>query len=163
MKSPNAGSKLPALILSALRIARKRRWSGTELSAEDASQEVAARLLSASANVEIVRAPRAYIGQALRNLGVDERRKIRAQGGAALPLENLDAGSLPWVAPDQEAALLLKQVILGLPPLYRDTFILNRFIGLSYVQIAQRHGITTKAVEYRMSRALALCQEALRD
>jgi len=70
---------------------------------------------------------------------------------------------LPRTCPDQEAGLLLKQVILALPPIYRDTFVLNRVVGLTYAEIAQRQGISPKAVEYRMSRALVLCQAMLRD
>lgn len=161
MKSRSRGTDLSDWILSALRIAAKRRWSGAELSAEDASQEVAARLLSTSSGADVVRAPNAFLGQAIRNLAIDEHRKVRSRGGNALPLGDLDDASTPWVAPEQESALLLKQVILGLPAIYRDTFILNRFIGLSYVEIAQRYGITVKAVEYRISRALTLCQETL--
>lgn len=52
---------------------------------------------------------------------------------------------------------------MGLPPLYRDVFILNRFVGLTYPEMAARYGVTVKAIEYRMSRALALCEAALRD
>lgn len=127
----------------------------------DRFQDAALRFLARDPGA--VRHPRGYLAQSLRNLAVDEARKVRARGGAALALHEMSDDSLPSVAADQEAALLLKQVILGLPPLYRDVFILNRFVGLTYEQIAARHGVTAKAIEYRMSRALALCQDALRD
>ncbi|MFN3573990.1 MAG: RNA polymerase sigma factor [Phenylobacterium sp.] len=131
--------------------------SGPE--AQDAVQTALERALRSGATI---RHPRAYLAQTLRNLAVDEARRVRASGGAALALEEVE-DRLPSVAPDQETTLLLKQVILGLPPLYRDVFILNRFVGLTYEQIAARQGVTPKAIEYRMSRALALCQDALRD
>lgn len=106
--------------------------------------------------------PESFIARSVVNAGRD-RIRVR-QNNLAPDCPDEVGGSLaPWIAPDQETALLLKQVILALPPIYRDTFVLNRFMGLTYAEIAQRQGITVKAVEYRMSRALALCQEALRD
>mgnify|MGYP003779502545 CR=1 FL=1 len=52
---------------------------------------------------------------------------------------------------------------MAMPPLYRDTFMLNRLEGYTYVEIAERLGISVKTVEYRMSRALALCRKALSE
>jgi RNA polymerase sigma factor (sigma-70 family) len=137
-----------------------RRLAGP--SAEDLAQETWARKLARDGTVE-ERNPRAYLATIARNLVTDHARRSHARGGAAVALDDLPEHLAPSFAPDQDSAILLKQVILALPPIYRDTFILNRFIGLTYAEIAQRQGITVKAVEYRMSRALALCQEALRD
>lgn len=137
------------------------REAGLSEDRRDRLQQAALRLLGREDQAN-VRHPRAYLAQTLRNLAVDEARRVRASGGAALALDEVE-DRLPSVAPDQETTLLLKQVILGLPPLYRDVFILNRFVGLTYEQIAARQGVTPKAIEYRMSRALALCQDALRD
>lgn len=147
------------------RIAWLRKLAGSLVSGrdvEDLVQETIIRTEQTDSD-RIIVAPNAYARQVARNLVIDGARSAQARGGNALPLDDIDAASTSWVAPDQESALLLKQVILSLPPIYRDTFILNRFMGFTYVEIAQRYGITTKAVEYRMSRALALCQEALSD
>jgi RNA polymerase sigma-70 factor (ECF subfamily) len=59
--------------------------------------------------------------------------------------------------PAQEQTLALKQAILGLPPKLQEVFLLSRFGGLSYDQIAVRCGLSVKTVEARMSKALALC------
>lgn len=111
----------------------------------------------------VVRYPRAYLDRIARNMVIDEARKLKVRGGAALQLDDLSDHQTPWVGADQEAALLLKQIILGLPEHYRDVFILNRFHGLSYQEIGAERGLPVKAIEYRMSRALALCEAALRD
>jgi len=129
---------------------------------DDLCQEVTLRALSRVPE-SVVDHPRAFVGRVARNIVIDETRKLRVRGGSALALDDLDEASAPWLAPDQETTLLLKQVIMALPPLYRDVFILNRFTGLSYAEIAKQFGISVKTVEYRMSRALALCQAALRD
>lgn len=65
--------------------------------------------------------------------------------------------------PEQEYCLLLKQIVLAMPIAYRDAFILSRFQGLTYEQVAEVLGISAKAVEYRISKALAHCQASLLD
>lgn len=130
---------------------------------DDAVQEAALRLIQASKGEGAIHAPDRFVRRTLRNYAIDEMRKLTVRGGGALPLHELDDAAAPFTAPCQESAVLLKQVILRLPPLYRDTFVLNRFVGLTYEQIASIQGVAQKTVEYRMSRALQLCQEALRD
>lgn len=129
---------------------------------QDLAQETWARKLAADSQVE-ARHPRAFLATVARNLAIDSARQLRARGGPALALDDLPETAHPWTAPDQETTLLLKQIILGLPPLYRDVFILNRFMGLTYAEIARRQGVSVKTIEYRMSRALAHCEAALRD
>lgn len=137
-----------------------RRLVGS--SAEDLAQESWARKLARRSSVE-EQNPRAYLAAVARNLAADQSRRRLSRGGHAIALESVPADFAPSVGADQESSLLLKQVILALPETYRDTFILNRFVGLTYAEIAARQGVSVKAVEYRMSKALALCQEALRD
>jgi RNA polymerase sigma-70 factor (ECF subfamily) len=50
-----------------------------------------------------------------------------------------------------------------LPEDIRLTFILNRFEGLSYQQIADQENISVKTVEYRISKALNYLRKALDD
>lgn len=138
-----------------------KRLSGVEKEqSADIAQEAALRAIESGA---AIRHPRAFISRVARNIAIDEARKLKVRGGAALQIDALPDHLAPWVGPDQEALLLMKQIIMGLPELYRDVFILSRFHGLSYQEIAAERGLTVKAVEYRMSRALALCEAALRD
>ena len=137
-----------------------RRLSGQ--AGHDLAQETWARKLAAETQAE-ARHPRALLATIARRIAIDESRKLRVRGGPALAFDDLPEHAAPWTSPDQETTLLLKQVILGLPPLYRDVFILNRFVGLTYAEIARRLGVSVKTIEYRMSRALALCEAALRD
>jgi RNA polymerase sigma factor (sigma-70 family) len=138
--------------------AQAKRANSSEV--EDLRQEATLRAIESGA---AIRHPRAFFSRVARNIAIDEARKLKVRGGAALEIDALPDHLTPWIGPDQEALLLMKQVILGLPELYRDVFILSRFHGLSYQEIAAERGLTVKAVEYRMSRALALCEAALRD
>lgn len=147
-------------IVSAAKAIIRRRPASSVCDGDDLTQEALLRALSSG---EVARHPRAFIARITRNIAIDEARKLKVRGGAALQIDALPDHIAPWVGPDQETALLLKQIIMGLPELYRDVFILSRFQGLSYEEIARERGLSVKAIEYRMSRALALCQEALRD
>jgi RNA polymerase sigma-70 factor (ECF subfamily) len=66
-------------------------------------------------------------------------------------------------AADQEASVLLTEIVLRLPPLYRDVFVLSRAGNLTYEAIALRLGVPLKTVEWRMSKALAMCAVLMRE
>lgn len=53
--------------------------------------------------------------------------------------------------------LITKEMILSLPVEVRDVFVLSRVVGLTCQEVADRTGLTTKAVEWRLSRALIHC------
>ncbi|WP_380879411.1 hypothetical protein ACFB49_22050 [Sphingomonas sp. DBB INV C78] len=110
------------------------------------------------------RHPKALLRQIAINLARDHMRRNVIRGG--LVADGLDdAAALPGLsAPaEQEAELLLKQLVLGLPKKLRDVFLLSRFTQMTYDEIARHLGISVKAVEWRMSKALARLAEQLRD
>jgi RNA polymerase sigma-70 factor (ECF subfamily) len=52
-------------------------------------------------------------------------------------------------------------VVMGLPVRCREVYLLNRIEGMSYTEIAGHLGISNKAVEKHVSRALATLRERL--
>lgn len=56
---------------------------------------------------------------------------------------------------------LLQRAILALPPRCREVFLLHRFEGLSYRDIARRFGTSERTVENQIAHALAVCRRAL--
>jgi RNA polymerase sigma-70 factor (ECF subfamily) len=127
-------------------LAQVRRRFGSE-SAEDLVQETYLRA-SAYQGAE-VRNPRALLIQIASNAARDSARR-RASRPVLLELGDQE-GATPE---DQAQSLVLKQVILSLPPLLKQVFVLSRFAGLTYEEIADQCGISVKTVEWRMTKAL---------
>ena len=128
--------------------------------AEDLVQETYLRLAPRTSTASIAR-PRALLMRIASNLALDhfrrrslDTRALKQLGAAAAPSPHQSAGPL--------AALELREIILGLPEPLRDVFVLSRFGGLTYEEIAHHFGLSVKTVEWRMSKALALCAEGLR-
>jgi len=132
----------------------RRRFGPRE--AEDLAQETFVR--AAGARVEL-RHPRAFLARVALNAARDAARRRAARPQYA-PEEAAPPASLPAHQPE---TVLLKQVILSLPPQLREVFLLSRFAGLTYEEIAKRCGLSVKTVEARMTKALALCAARLRD
>lgn len=128
--------------------------------AEDLLQETFLR--AAARGLGEVRRPRAWLAAIALNVVREQhrRRAVRApasEAEGALALEELPASGL------QDEALLLKQVILSLPPALAEVFVLSRFEGLTYPEIARRCGVSIKTVEGRMTKALAICAARLKE
>lgn len=139
------------------------RLRSTPVEVDDLVQETYVRVARYSFD-EASRHPKALLMRIAVNLARDNMRRNVVRGGL---LEEGDAADEACesasVGPDQDHLLELKRVILRLPPLYRDVFVLSRFTGLTYEEIACHVGISVKTVEWRMSKALAMCTEWMRD
>ena len=62
-----------------------------------------------------------------------------------------------------ELAELLEKALKSLPDNLRETFILSRVERLSYKDIAERLGISVKAVDNRLSRTMRILKQELKD
>lgn len=129
--------------------------------AEDLCQEAYLRAAQSKSGWTV--SPRAWLLRIALNVAFEERRRARVRCPDALagdPLESCPPLPCP---PEQDAQLLLKQIVLDLPPKLQDVFVLSRFEGLTTEEIARRCGVSTKTVEWRMTKALAICAARLRD
>lgn len=126
--------------------------------AEDLVQETYLRLMRQRNPVEIHK-PKAYLLHVARNAFFDDfRRKRRRE-----ETETREIAFQAQISPaEQDQALILKNLILSMPPKLRDVFVLNRFGGMNNQAIADHLGIRPKTVEWRMTQALAYCAAALR-
>ncbi|MFT4195874.1 MAG: sigma-70 family RNA polymerase sigma factor [Ottowia sp.] len=144
-------------------LARKVRDRDT---AADLAQESYARVYAAQAAGSVVGDPRALLYQTARNLVIDHQRHGDVRAGVEVPAGHAEAGAVPgcrnW---EPETALSSRQgvralaaAIDGLPPRCREAFMLNRFEGMTYAQVAARMGISVKAVEQHIKHALDACE-----
>jgi RNA polymerase sigma-70 factor (ECF subfamily) len=137
--------------------------------AADLTQESYARVLAAQRAGQVVQDPRALLYRTARNLVIDRHRRagVRsetteadASDDEAAALDRL-AGP-PSLEPDTIVAsranlAAMVATIDGLPPRCREAFILYKFDGLSYAEIAARMGISTRTVEMQLQIAMDAC------
>ncbi len=57
----------------------------------------------------------------------------------------------------------IEEVIAQLPDAYREAFVLHRFKGMSYKEIAEVACVSPKTIDYRMQQALKLLRISLKD
>lgn len=62
---------------------------------------------------------------------------------------------------EKEFEVKFNNIIASLPEGCREVFLMNRIDKLKYDEIAERLGLSVKAIEKRMSKAIALCKEQL--
>jgi RNA polymerase sigma-70 factor (ECF subfamily) len=60
-----------------------------------------------------------------------------------------------------EVEAAIATAIAALPPRTREVFVMSRERGMRYSEIAEQLGISVKAVEANMSRALRMLRESL--
>jgi len=111
--------------------------------------------------------PRAYLFRIAANLVIDHFRK-ESGAPAAVPEDSPDRRAT--AAPGPERVLLareevrrLEQAIDEMPPRRREIFLMHKFDGLSYAEIAGRLGIAKNTVMVQMMKALAHCRDRLTE
>ncbi len=105
-----------------------------------------------------IRHPKAFLLRIALNLVRDESRRLKRQRESSG-----DFGQGQSESASQAEQLMLKQIVISMPPLYRDIFVLSRFGGMTYPEIAAARGLSVKTVEWRMSKALEHCVARLDD
>lgn len=134
-------------------LARRLRRRVGPVEADDLVQETYLRI--APTDTAAIRHPKAFLLRVAMNLLRDKARGDRRRSAAH------DEASRGQDQVQQPDAVLLKQIIRSMPALYRDVFVLSRFGGMTYNQIAILQGVSVKTVEWRMSKALDHCARQL--
>ncbi|NGM49374.1 RNA polymerase sigma factor [Caulobacter sp. 602-2] len=132
-----------------------RRYGPT--AAADIAQETFLR--ARTVPYETVRHPRALLLKIAMNLASNRFRKASREVLVDPRDPVFERAPAP---PSQDEAAFFVQMIMALTPKLRDVFVLSHVKGLSYREIAQLRGISVKAVEKRMSLAIAKCAELMR-
>lgn len=143
----------------------RRRVSDDD--AQDVAQETMVRLMRyGDQPVDSLRPLMYRIG--LNVLADRGRRDASRLAHAHVSLEE-DAFVLPSAEPTQDerlghqqALVAVRAAVLRLPPRCREVYLLNRIDDMSYSEIARHCGISVKAVEKHIGKALSLLRVALR-
>ncbi|MET3836183.1 RNA polymerase sigma factor (sigma-70 family) [Brevundimonas sp. UYEF29] len=106
-----------------------------------------------------IRHPKALLLKVASNIAITRARLTRRR--TELLIE-ATPGFAHSHAADQAHVLMMQEVVLSLPQPLRDVFVLSRVGGLSNSQIAEQLGLSPKTVEWRMTKALAMCAAQLR-
>ncbi|WP_454691587.1 RNA polymerase sigma factor [Achromobacter aloeverae] len=134
--------------------------------AADLAQESYARVLAARQGGQLVQNSRALLYQIARNLVIDHQRHADVRASVEVPDAQVEAdaayasrNSEPETAVSaQQGVAALAAAIDSLPPRCREAFMLNRFEGMTYAQVARHMGVSVKAVEQHIKHALDACE-----
>ena len=109
--------------------------------------------------------PQAYLFQSTRNRALNHLRHTRVkQRAEPLVITEVTPRNDPSADAqlvEQEITVALREAVSDLPPRCREVFELSRVHGLKYAEIAETLGVSVKAVEAQMGKALRSLRERL--
>ncbi|WP_306607812.1 RNA polymerase sigma factor [Azonexus sp.] len=143
------------------------RHVGCRELAADLTHELFLRLLSKETTSTGIRHQRGFLFRCARNLATEAATSSRWRRSTvdetATAIEECHGTQNPERQTEDKQALdRLLTVVLELPPRCRDAFILHKFEGMTYGEVAEHMGISVGAVEKHMARALQACRAATR-
>lgn len=135
-----------------------RRQGLSETDAQDYTQETMTRILG-KGGVASLANPQGYVFSVASNLLRDRARRRRTR--AADAHVTVDGSDLVSDQPSPHRQLVahqelerIREAILALPPKSQRVFVLHRFEGLTYPEIAELMGLSRSSVEKYMMSAL---------
>ena len=139
----------------------------TFVEAEDVVQCTFARSAAMLDSAELENA-RAFLYKAVYNASVDVMRRNRvresySQSVQAVPGQELDHAGPERVAAGHQFLGMINRALWAMPGKRRRLLIMNRVDGLSYAEIARRENLSETVVRKHVAKALAGCQQALRE
>ena len=131
--------------------------------AEEVVQDVMLELWRRRERLDPNGSAQAYLFQATRNRALNHLRHLQVQRRTAVRLAGDDArdASAPSRLVAQEIDAALRGALDELTPRCREVFELSRVQGLKYGEIAATLGVSVKAVEAQMGKALRVLRERL--
>lgn len=129
--------------------------------AEDITQDVFVKLWETRNKID-KRTIKAYLYTIAQNTTINQiKRKQLLYKFQKLPTADRDFDSPEKLFEMEQYEEKVSEVIASLPDGGREVFLMNRLEDLTYVEIAERLGLSVKAVEKRMSKVLRILREKL--
>ena len=140
---------------------------------EDLVQDIFVNVWMKRAELNFDETIRPYLYKAVHNASIQflRHQKVKDRYNARLQTKLAEAEYIPfeWVtvntnpAEESEIQTLYQQALEQLPAQTRETFLCSREKGMKYSEIAELTGLSVKAIEYHISKALEVFRKALRD
>jgi RNA polymerase sigma-70 factor, ECF subfamily len=131
--------------------------------AEELAQDVFLELWRRRESLPVDSSVAGYLLQAVRNRALNHLRHLQVQKKSQAFVEALSEPAAPADVETHasELEVAITGAIAELPPRTREVFLLSRERNLKYSEIAEELGISVKAVEANMTRALRQLREKL--
>ncbi len=125
--------------------------------AMDLVQELFTAVWKRREHLDEKRSIKAYLFNAANNLAINHlKKKVRRQ---TVLVEGAIVDSMTSVEQNEDFQQFIDEALHSLPEAERTVFILNKFEGFKYFEIAETLNISVKTVESRMSRVLKVLRE----
>ena len=147
----------PRLVLISDRIVGERQV------AEDLAQEVFLELWRRRETLALETTVHAYLLQSVRNRSLNHLRHVQVRRRSVPDVVEMAGNSTPADAETVagELKIAIDDAMQSLTPRCREVFQLSRERGLRYSEIATTLGVSVKAVEAQMGKALRVMRERL--
>lgn len=129
---------------------------GNKIAAEEAVQEAFIKLWENCKNVPVEKA-KSYLFTVANNISLNaiKHQKVVLRYAKEQPQKKKDQQDPAYKLEEEEFKQKLQRAIGELKPKQRTTFLLHRIDGKTYKEIAEIENVSIKAIEKRMSQALA--------
>lgn len=136
---------------------------GSVQAAREVAQEAYVRLLKLD-DTRLISHQRAYLFRIAQNLATDRlrQREKQRQSRELEVFDEIDVAADPLrSAAAGEEIRFLQSVMKELPPKCLRAFVLHRFRGMSFAEIAEDMQLTERMIRIYVTRGLAYCQSRL--
>ncbi|MEA1876183.1 MAG: RNA polymerase sigma-70 factor [Bacteroidota bacterium] len=150
-----------------------KHFTGKDEISEDIVQDTFAHLWEIRFSFDFSGSVKTYLFQAVQNKCINYLKhnqvKEKYKNFASLKIREAELFTNDFIAQqvavliEKELSASIKKAIAELPGRCKATFLLSREKGLSNREISQELGISIKAVERNMTRALSSLRKALQD
>lgn len=135
------------------------RLVGSKATAEDLVHQAFLKVLASVECGDVANCP-AYLTCTARNLALNHLRNVARRSEVALPDDEFTSIADPCPSPEISAIFRCElrrvlKAVAALAPRRREAFVLSKFEGLSYDEIAARQGVSRNTVISQIVGALA--------
>lgn len=138
------------------------KTSQSEL-AEDVAQDAFVKLWETRDKID-KSSIKAYVFTIANNLAINQLKRDQLKFKfLKLQVDKTDIKTPEYLLEMQEFDQKLQDSLAKIPDGAREVFLMNRIDGLKYREIAEMLGLSMKAVEKRMSRALTVLRDQIKE